>query len=261
MAGGTVNPGRIGAKRRDASVNGHEARTLRGPLFRGRRRHGRGVPCPRHAARSGGRGQDPPRRREADEARRRRFVQEARTASALNHPNIATIHDIDPAEGVTSSSWSTCRQALSALVPRRDARRRGDSGGDPHRRRARRAHAAGIVHRDLKPANVVVGRRRHGQGPGLRAGQAVGARRAEGRGRDVHRSPTARRPSVPRWRSAARPATCLRSRPRRQGGRTERHLQLRGSSLRDGDGPTAPSGKLGAETLRKVMWDQPRPPT
>ncbi len=45
----------------------------------------------------------------ADAERKRRFVQEARAASALNHPNIVTIHDIDQADGVTSSPWSTSR--------------------------------------------------------------------------------------------------------------------------------------------------------
>src|SRR6266851_2941427 len=41
-----------------------------------------------------------PPERVADPERKRRFVQEAKAASALNHPNIVTIHDIDVSNGV-----------------------------------------------------------------------------------------------------------------------------------------------------------------
>ena len=43
----------------------------------------------------------------SDEDRRRRFVQEARAVSKLGHPNIAVIHEIDEADGVTFiAMWS-----------------------------------------------------------------------------------------------------------------------------------------------------------
>ena len=44
-----------------------------------------------------------PAERVSDEDRRRRFVQEAHAASALNHPHIVTIHEIESANGTISS--------------------------------------------------------------------------------------------------------------------------------------------------------------
>jgi serine/threonine protein kinase len=43
----------------------------------------------------------------ADPDRKRRFVQEAKAASALSHTNIVVVHDVDTAEGIDSSLWST----------------------------------------------------------------------------------------------------------------------------------------------------------
>ena len=56
-----------------------------------------------------------PAERLSDPHRRARFVQEARAASALNHPNIVTIHEIESAEGVDF--------IVMELVAREDARR------------------------------------------------------------------------------------------------------------------------------------------
>jgi eukaryotic-like serine/threonine-protein kinase len=95
----------------------------------------------------------------ADENRRRRFVQEARAASALNHPNIVTIHEIEFADGNDFIVMEYVPgNTLDAVIPRQGMRL-----GEvlriaiPIADAVARAHAAGIVHRDLKPANVMVG--------------------------------------------------------------------------------------------------------
>jgi eukaryotic-like serine/threonine-protein kinase len=100
-----------------------------------------------------------PAERMADENRRRRFVQEARAASALSHPNIVTIHEIESADGVDFIVMEYVPgKTLDNLIPRQGMRL-----GDvlriaiPIADAVARAHAAGIVHRDLKPANVVIG--------------------------------------------------------------------------------------------------------
>jgi TolB-like protein/tRNA A-37 threonylcarbamoyl transferase component Bud32 len=90
--------------------------------------------------------------------RAERFEQEARAASALNHPNILTIHDVGR-QGDTAyfaMEWVEGRTLRDEL--------RG--GPVPHRRTIQlahqiaeglaTAHAAGIIHRDLKPENVIV---------------------------------------------------------------------------------------------------------
>jgi serine/threonine protein kinase len=99
-----------------------------------------------------------PAERLSDEARRRRFVQEARAASSLNHPSIVTIHEIEKDGDVDF--------IVMELVPGRSLDQLIPKGGLPLAEALRlaipiadalsRAHAAGIVHRDLKPANVMV---------------------------------------------------------------------------------------------------------
>jgi len=90
---------------------------------------------------------------------RRRFAQEARAASALNHPNIVTIYDIDTADGVDFIAMEcVAGRTLALSIP---------PGGLPIETVLKyavqiadavaAAHTAGIVHRDLKPANMMVG--------------------------------------------------------------------------------------------------------
>jgi Tol biopolymer transport system component/tRNA A-37 threonylcarbamoyl transferase component Bud32 len=106
--------------------------------------------------------------RVADETRRRNFIREARAASALNHPNIVTVHDIVTAHEVDSADGIdfivdfivmeyVAGQTLGNAIPRQGMRLdQVLRVGIPIADALSRAHAAGIVHRDLKPANVMV---------------------------------------------------------------------------------------------------------
>ncbi|HTR03554.1 MAG TPA: protein kinase [Thermoanaerobaculia bacterium] len=94
----------------------------------------------------------------ADVDRRKRFEQEARAASALNHPNIVTIHDI----GVDGPTVYIAME----FVDGRTLRETLHGGALPTKKLLElayqmadglaKAHAAGIVHRDLKPENVMI---------------------------------------------------------------------------------------------------------
>src|SRR6202790_1350076 len=95
-------------------------------------------------------------------ARRARFAQEARSASALSHRNIITIYDVDtgeidgqPVEFIAMEY--VAGKTLDKLIGRKglrlnEALRYAIQIADG----LAAAHGAGIVHRDLKPANIIV---------------------------------------------------------------------------------------------------------
>jgi Tol biopolymer transport system component/tRNA A-37 threonylcarbamoyl transferase component Bud32 len=89
---------------------------------------------------------------------RKRFVQEARAASALNHPHIITIYDIGEEDGASFIAMEyVAGRSLADVIERNriglgDALKYAIQIADA----LAAAHAAGIVHRDLKPGNLVV---------------------------------------------------------------------------------------------------------
>ena len=91
-----------------------------------------------------------------DPDRLRRFEQEARAASAINHPNILTVHDVGQHDGAP--------YVVTELLEGETLRGRMAAGGLSPRRALEHAlqiahglaaaHERGIVHRDLKPENI-----------------------------------------------------------------------------------------------------------
>jgi len=93
-----------------------------------------------------------------DVERRRRFTQEAQAASALNHPNIITIHDI-VSDGDTDYMVMeyVAGKTLVDVIPKGGLRAPQVLKYSVQMADAlNAAHTAGIIHRDLKPGNVMV---------------------------------------------------------------------------------------------------------
>jgi len=101
----------------------------------------------------------PPQAHRDDEATQR-FIQEARTASALDHPNVCTIYEIGESHDRLFLAMA-CYDGETLEQRLRRGRLNAAEAADVAlqvARGLRKAHEAGIVHRDIKPANLFLTR-------------------------------------------------------------------------------------------------------
>jgi serine/threonine protein kinase/tetratricopeptide (TPR) repeat protein len=102
-----------------------------------------------------------PQRLARDPQARERFVREAQAASALNHPNICTVHEVGESQGL---HFIVIELLEGETLKKRIARGPLDVQELLHIaidvcEALEAAHAAGIIHRDIKPSNIVINKR------------------------------------------------------------------------------------------------------
>jgi serine/threonine protein kinase/Tfp pilus assembly protein PilF len=100
-----------------------------------------------------------PREYSTDISAKERFIHEAQAASALDHPNICTIHEIGETDDNQSYIAMACYEGVSLRDKIKDERLKIKDTIEYSIQIAnglKRAHEAGIVHRDIKPANIII---------------------------------------------------------------------------------------------------------
>jgi Tol biopolymer transport system component len=92
-----------------------------------------------------------------DPGRVRRFEREAHAASALNHPNIVTIHEVGQSEGVHFIATEFVEgRTLRGLIDEGLKSEEALSVASQVAEALAAAHTAGIIHRDIKPENIML---------------------------------------------------------------------------------------------------------
>ena len=148
----------------------------------------------------------------ADAAELARFRAEAEAVARLQHPNIVQIYEVGEHErpAVLLAGVRRGRQPGPARSASRCRRRAGGRGWSrsPGPGHAGTPTSRGVVHRDLKPANVLLGGRRHAEGPDhrLRPGQAARQGLGPDRDRRVMGTPSYMAPEQAAGKTPARSA-------------------------------------------------------
>jgi Tol biopolymer transport system component len=194
-----------------------------------------------------------------DPERRKRFEQEARAASSLNHPSIVPVYDVGIANSV--------HYIAMELVAGRSLRELVSSGPLPVKKLLdlaietadglAKAHAAGIVHRDLKPENLIVTPEGH-----VKVLDFGLAKLAEGSARDIREEPTLAKVET---RAGQIMGTAGYMSPEQASGQA---VDFRSDQFSFGamlyemaSGRRAFQGKSAADTLAIILRDQPEPLT
>ena len=188
-----------------------------------------------------------------DPTRRRRFLEEARAAGSLTHPNIVAVFDVGVGEGTPFIA--------TELLDGRDLQYQMQRGVFPLRRLLdvaaqiaaglRAAHDAGIAHRDLKPQNVMVTR------DGLVKILDFGLAKVSSADRDV----TGGHPQTltARHHSGHAQLHEPRTGERQPGGLPLRSVLVRTDAVQNGHGRTSVWRDTAVQTMSAIVGDEARP--